>query len=220
MFTSQKKQIHRIAASSVLSMCFFATFILSPPSAVGREYRDQPSPTSPSSPTPSQSSTPSTFCASTRTGQVRNFNHENCPNHWLNLGNAAISRSTNRPKSINPYLANRIRAAQIAANQKQFNIGITSAWRSLTEQTRIYNKAITKYKSAKEANNWVLPPQQSMHPWGLAVDVHFGSQRAANWFKKNSSVFGLCRMYKNEWWHFEPVIAPGGRCPKLKNHAG
>jgi hypothetical protein len=37
----------------------------------------------------------------------------------------------------------------------------------------------------------------------------------ALWLERNGWRFGLCRVYANEWWHFEGVIAPGERCPAL-----
>jgi hypothetical protein len=38
---------------------------------------------------------------------------------------------------------------------------------------------------------------------------------AAGWLEINGAKFGLCRVFENEWWHFEPVIAPGWKCPAL-----
>jgi D-alanyl-D-alanine dipeptidase len=29
----------------------------------------------------------------------------------------------------------------------------------------------------------------------------------------------LCRVFENEWWHFEGNIAPGWRCPKMLKDA-
>jgi hypothetical protein len=37
----------------------------------------------------------------------------------------------------------------------------------------------------------------------------------ASWLEANGATFGLCRVYENEWWHFEPLTAPGGICPPL-----
>jgi D-alanyl-D-alanine dipeptidase len=34
----------------------------------------------------------------------------------------------------------------------------------------------------------------------------------------NGYRFGLCRRYENEWWHFEPLVAPGTQCPALEEY--
>lgn len=174
-------------------------------------------------PTPTVTPTPSAnpvtyYCASLTTGIPNVMKGMHCGAGKIFLGSGPIPKASTRPHKMNPLLSNRLRAAQIVAKTKGFSIGVTSGWRSLREQQRIYRNAIKIYKNS--ADKWALPPEKSMHPWGLAIDVHFNSQGAANWFKKNSATFGLCRIYKNEWWHFEPVIAPGGQCPKLKANAG
>ena len=52
------------------------------------------------------------------------------------------------------------------------------------------------------------------------IDINYGDggskgKKAAAWLEKNGYKYGQCRRYENEWWHFEPVIAPGGTCPVL-----
>jgi LAS superfamily LD-carboxypeptidase LdcB len=120
---------------------------------------------------------------------------------------------------MHPHLKNRFLAAQIAAHKLGFRLSVRSGWRSWQTQSRLYQNALTKYKSVRVANRWVLPPEKSMHVWGVAIDIHFGSPAARNWFRWNSSHFGLCRTYQNEWWHFEPVISPGQKCPAMQPFA-
>jgi hypothetical protein len=56
----------------------------------------------------------------------------------------------------------------------------------------------------------------SHHPWGTAIDVNYPDEPVgAGWLEINGHKFGLCRIFDNEWWHFEPVIAPGWKCPAL-----
>ena len=70
--------------------------------------------------------------------------------------------------------------------------------------------------SETEAAKWVLPAQSSNHPKGLAIDVNYPMDPAgAIWLERNGWRFGLCRVYANEWWHFEGVISPCERCPAL-----
>jgi LAS superfamily LD-carboxypeptidase LdcB len=71
---------------------------------------------------------------------------------------------------------------------------------------------------------WVLPPKKSNHPWGLAIDINYKvggekGEKAAAWLEKNGYKYGLCRRYVNEWWHFEPLVAPGQKCPKMEPYA-
>ena len=82
---------------------------------------------------------------------------------------------------------------------------ITSGWRSAREQQRLVDEAITRFGSAEAAHRWVLPPERSAHVAGLAIDV--GPAAGARWLEERGSAYGLCRVYLNEPWHFEPLVA-------------
>ncbi len=60
-----------------------------------------------------------------------------------------------------------------------YRLNITSGWRSLEYQQMLFDRAIVSNGSIEEASKWVLPPQFSNHPWGLAVDINYkqGSQK-------------------------------------------
>lgn len=135
------------------------------------------------------------------------------------LGRGPVLHGDQRPKVIHPHLKNRFLAAQTAAKNLGFNISVRSGWRSWNTQATLYRAALAKYKSERVARRWVLPPERSMHVWGVAIDVQFATPAAKNWFRWNSPHFGLCRTYKNEWWHFEPVISPGAKCPAMQPYA-
>ena len=80
----------------------------------------------------------------------------------------------------------------------------------------MFANAVRKYGSVAEASKWVAPPLISHHPWGTAIDVNYPDEPiGAGWLEVNGSKFGLCRVFENEWWHFEPTIAPGWKCPAL-----
>jgi LAS superfamily LD-carboxypeptidase LdcB len=84
----------------------------------------------------------------------------------------------------------------------------------------LFNRAIQKYGSAREASKWVLPPDKSHHPDGIALDINYpGDPEDTKWLELNGYKYGLCRVYKNEWWHFEPLVAPGETCPPLVANA-
>ena len=139
-----------------------------------------------------------------------------CEKTEVSLGAGAISRSLIRPSVMDKQLMNRFKAAQAAAKKDGQTIYIASGFRSLSRQTTLFAQAIKKYGTAAEATKWVAPPLVSHHPWGVAIDVNYPDDPVgAGWLEINGSKFGLCRVFKNEWWHFEPVIAPGWKCPAL-----
>jgi hypothetical protein len=139
-----------------------------------------------------------------------------CEKTEVSLGAGAIPRSLIRPNQIDKQLMNRFKAAQAAAKKDGQSIYIASGFRTLSRQTTLFAQAIKKYGTAAEASKWVAPPLVSHHPWGVAIDVNYPDDPVgAGWLEINGSKFGLCRVFKNEWWHFEPVIAPGWKCPAL-----
>ena len=138
----------------------------------------------------------------------------------LSLGAGKISEPKTEVSDLNIYVKNRFLAAQSKARKEGINLVITSGFRTADRQEYLFKRAIAKYGSAKEASKWVLPPNKSHHPDGIALDVNYpGNQVETKWLEKNGFKFGLCRVYKNEWWHFEPLVAPGEKCPALVPNA-
>jgi hypothetical protein len=136
------------------------------------------------------------------------------------LGTTPIIHSEIRPMKLDRTFEVRFLAAQAAAKSAGFNIRITSGFRSQQLQERLFSDAVKKYGSESEASKWVLPKEISNHPWGTAIDVNYpGDRTAVKWLEENGSTFGLCRVYENEWWHFEPIIAPGEPCPPMMANA-
>jgi hypothetical protein len=132
------------------------------------------------------------------------------------LGESEIVEGIERPNKIHPQLLARFLSAQAAAKEVGVKISIDSGFRTQETQSYLYQNAIKKYKTADEAMKWVLPEDLSRHPWGLAIDVNLNHDKSgASWLEANGGTFGLCRVYENEWWHFEPLTAPGGICPPL-----
>jgi zinc D-Ala-D-Ala carboxypeptidase len=123
------------------------------------------------------------------------------------------------PEALDPALSRAVGRAQTAARAAGLQLTVTDGFRSPATQQRNYEEAIAKYGSARLARRWVLPPAESAHVKGLAVDV--GPRAAARWLEKNGVRYGLCRRYANEWWHFERLApAVGQRCPALEPYAG
>jgi zinc D-Ala-D-Ala carboxypeptidase len=120
---------------------------------------------------------------------------------------------------IDPALSRALSAARIGALRVGLQINITSGFRTAAEQQRLYDEAVARYGSPEQARHWVLPPAESDHVKGLAIDV--GPPGSAAWLEKHGVLYGLCRRYVNEWWHFER-LAPnvGQRCPAMEPYAG
>jgi hypothetical protein len=161
------------------------------------------------------------LCFNIETSELRTSDTENgCIAPEESLGTTPIFNTDIRPTQLDRTFEVRFLAAQAAAKAVGFNIRITSGFRSQQLQERLFNDAVKKYGSESEASKWVLPKEISNHPWGTAIDVNYpGDRKAVKWLEENGSTFGLCRVYENEWWHFEPVIAPGELCPPMMANA-
>jgi D-alanyl-D-alanine carboxypeptidase len=92
-------------------------------------------------------------------------------------------------------------AAQHAMAAQGLTLSLTSGYRSADEQAELYRQAIAKYGSPEAARIWVLPPSESQHVRGVAVDV--APREAARWLDDRGAGYGLCRTMEWEWWHFE-----------------
>jgi zinc D-Ala-D-Ala carboxypeptidase len=80
-------------------------------------------------------------------------------------------------------------------------IGLTSGYRAAAEQQRIFAEELRRTGSVAAARRRVLPPQESSHVRGLALDVR--PTEGALWLERHGGRYGLYRLYDNEWWHFE-----------------
>ena len=146
-----------------------------------------------------------------------------CPPDFFFLGDSPLTEITDasgEATELHPLLATRFSVAQSFARADGVELSLTSGFRSLTRQQMLFDREVVIRGSESEAAKWVLPPKFSKHPRGLAIDVNYPDGRAeALWLERNGSRFGLCRVYANEWWHFEGVIAPGQACPELAPNA-
>ena len=143
-----------------------------------------------------------------------------CPSYATSLGDGAIPAPSVQASSLNPLLRTRFRAAQMVAKKENMKLEITSGFRSLELQAKLFADEIKLKGSEEEASKWVLPPQYSHHPMGTAIDVNYNYDKDSTlWLETNGYKFGLCRVYKNEWWHFEGAAAPGVKCPPMKLNA-
>lgn len=114
-------------------------------------------------------------------------------------------------EGLDPRLAAAYSAAASQAYTEGVSLSITSGYRTPAEQESLWEDGINTYGSPEAARRWVLPPGESTHVTGQAIDV--GPQEGAAWLEDRGNHWGLCRMYDNEWWHFELATVPDGSCP-------
>ncbi|WHT19132.1 M15 family metallopeptidase [Crossiella sp. CA-258035] len=116
------------------------------------------------------------------------------------------------PDRLEPAMREAFQAARCAARADGVDIFVKSARRTAAEQRRLYRAEIKKRGSEAEARKWVLPPEESAHVKGTAVDVK--PQSGAKWLERYGSQWGLCRTIEREWWHFEHSADWAGKgCP-------
>ena len=166
---------------------------------------------------------PSIICFDVESRITITLTESSCPPDWIFLGDSPITEITDATgvaTELHPLLATRFSVAQSFARADGVELSLTSGFRSLSRQQMLFDREVKIRGSESEASKWVLPPQFSHHPKGLALDVNYPDGRSeALWLERNGSRFGLCRVYANEWWHFEGVIAPGKACPELAPNA-
>lgn len=160
-------------------------------------------------------------CADRKTYELRISNViDGCFDYEYSLGAGPLPIPNSPKKKLDATLEHRFQAARVAAEKDGVALKITSGYRTYSRQLYLFDQAVKKYGSYKKAAKWVAPPEISHHPMGLAIDVNYPNEpSAAHWLELNGYRFGLCRIFKNEWWHFEANIAPGWKCPKMYKDA-
>lgn len=88
---------------------------------------------------------------------------------------------------------------------------INSGKRTRAEQAALWREGLRTHGSPGAARRWVLPPTESTHVSGEAIDV--APRAGAAWLQRHGYRWGLCRTFDNEWWHFERQSTPGTPCP-------
>lgn len=114
-------------------------------------------------------------------------------------------------EGLEPLLALAYTMAEREAHAAGVPMWINSGYRSPAEQQAMWEDGLRTYGTPEEARRWVLPPEESTHVTGRAVDI--APRDGAAWLEANGNRWGLCRTFDNEWWHFELVTIPGTACP-------
>lgn len=94
-------------------------------------------------------------------------------------------------------------------------IGLTSGYRDAGEQERLFAEEVRRSGSPAAARLRALPPEESRHVAGTALDVR--PTDGARWLEQYGAYYQLYRVYDNEWWHFE--YCPDG-APERLPHPG
>ncbi|MFB8141675.1 M15 family metallopeptidase [Streptomyces parvus] len=116
--------------------------------------------------------------------------------------------------NLDAELLDALRRAARDAADDGVTLTVNSGWRSAAYQEELLRKAVARYGSAAEAARWVATATTSSHVSGDAVDI--GPDRATDWLSEHGSAYGLCRIYRNEPWHFELRTDAADRgCPRM-----
>jgi LAS superfamily LD-carboxypeptidase LdcB len=132
-----------------------------------------------------------------------------------------------QPMKLQKHIEAPLRAMYAAAEQDGFELMLSSAYRSITDQRALQNEFIAKQGKAM-ADVYVAQPGTSEHHTGMAVDLTSASsqcesdsnscslsQGAADWLAKNAPNFGFIQRYPEgkqpitgvafEPWHYRYI---------------
>ena len=162
--------------------------------------------TSPTSPTsPSKSTTSAPPAANGENGDCETTNHDTAADEAMKF--TGMTRGTQQA-----FLT-----AQKAAQAAGLTFTLNSGYRSASYQQRIFDCWVKQLGSPQAARQYALPPSESAHVQGYAMDI--APPSAASWLESSAGKYGLCRRYQDETWHFEyqPRYKTQG-CPALLPH--
>lgn len=116
--------------------------------------------------------------------------------------------------NLDPALLDALRRAAADAAADGVVFVVNGGWRSWAYQEQLRRQGIAQHGSEAAAARWVTTPDRSAHVRGQAVDI--GPPAARTWLAEHGARYGLCRIYRNEPWHFElrPEAVDHG-CPPM-----
>ncbi|WP_018162580.1 D-alanyl-D-alanine carboxypeptidase family protein [Smaragdicoccus niigatensis] len=124
-----------------------------------------------------------------------------------------VSNVQSETDGLNPVVKFAYTLAKQDAAKQHVPLAITSGHRTWAQQQALWQQGVAEYGSPQAARRWVLPPAESAHVKGRAIDVR--PIEGARWLERNGNKYGLCRRYLNEWWHFEVATLPYQPCPAM-----
>ncbi|GGS32727.1 hypothetical protein GCM10010171_28420 [Actinokineospora fastidiosa] len=116
------------------------------------------------------------------------------------------------PDGLRPDVLTAWRSLRAAAERDGVHLCLQDGKRNRLQQQREFDDAVRRFGTAELAARYVLPPEESMHVTGIAVDVQ--PMASAEWVERHGAALGWCRRYDNEYWHFEYAAEYAGTgCP-------
>lgn len=116
--------------------------------------------------------------------------------------------------NLDAELLDALRRAAQDATDDGVAFTVNRGWRSAAYQEELLRKAVAQHGSEAGAARWVATATTSPHVVGDAVDI--GPDRATDRLSEHGSAYGLCRIYRNEPWHFELRTDAADRgCPRM-----
>jgi hypothetical protein len=117
------------------------------------------------------------------------------------MGVAAVGAPMILTRIVTGFQLDAPAAASYARASTAFGspLPVTSAYRSTAEQRALYDGWIRR----RPGYNFALPPGQSVHELGLAVDF---TPAAYTWLETNAAEFGWHSTNPLERWHYEYMI--------------
>ena len=100
------------------------------------------------------------------------------------------------------------------AKSRGLTLRVVSTYRSIEQQTYLWENALKKYGSAAAARKWVAPPGKSRHNSGKAIDLYMyrnGKQIPQKEFDEVIAKAGMYRPMSWEGWHIEPLSTKSSR---------
>ncbi|MEY9891757.1 hypothetical protein ABIA35_005767 [Catenulispora sp. MAP12-49] len=167
-------------------------------------------PSTPKTPATSPKSSPSTTGAPTEAGDGENGDCENTSHDTAADEAVKFSGMTRGTQAA--FLS-----AQKDAKAAGLGFVLNSGYRSAAYQQRVFDCWVKQLGSPQAARQYALPPNESAHVQGYAMDI--APPSAASWLEASQGKYGLCRRYADETWHFEYQARYKTQgCPALLPH--
>jgi D-alanyl-D-alanine dipeptidase len=137
--------------------------------------------------------------------------------HELTTVEAPFLANPSRAVRLHRAAYNAYRRMKAAAESRGIPprvLTVVSGYRSVAHQKTLWERALKRYGSEREARKWVAPPGGSPHHTGRAIDFLLGSRNdsaniaalratpAYQWLVRHAARFGFAP-YPREPWHWE-----------------
>lgn len=107
------------------------------------------------------------------------------------------------------------------AKQNGVSVRVSSSFRDVDHQARLWKEALKKYGSESAARKWVAPPGKSQHNYGNAIDLSLyknGKKLSQSEFDRLIGMAGFYRPMSHEGWHIEPISTKHKRKEMIHFH--